>query len=144
MCIDRYHSTNLASELTTLMALLTTMVLDDCLLPGPPPPSAEEAAFSSFAFFLCIVAKFDDDETIKELTSSAYPFLHILDKRKSRHNDQLWKDLWIATFLSFTCPSTQTRKFPTCKFHILNVMYGLSVMNNIICEAYKNLPDKPV
>jgi hypothetical protein len=45
---------NLASELTTLIALLTTIVLDDCLFPEAPELSAVAAAFSSVAFFLCI------------------------------------------------------------------------------------------
>ena len=49
--------TNLASELTTRIALLTTVVLEDCLFPDPPAPSVEVPAFSSFPFFLCMISK---------------------------------------------------------------------------------------
>ena len=50
----RWWAQDLASELTTRIALLTTIVLDDCLFPEAPELSAEAAAFSSVFFFLCI------------------------------------------------------------------------------------------
>ena len=66
------------------MALLTTIVLDDCLLPGPPAPSAEEAAFSSLVFFLCIVAKFDGNETMKDFGQRLLSFLQALPQRSGQ------------------------------------------------------------
>ena len=52
---DLIWVTHLASELTIRMALLTTIVLEDCLFPEAAAPSTAAAAFSSLAFLRCMI-----------------------------------------------------------------------------------------